>query len=207
MLDREPASSDFLSEVIAGLSHHRARLPCKFFYDERGAALFQKICDLPEYYITRTELQILRLQGAAMAAALGTQIELIGLGTGAGTKTRILLEELEAPAVYIPIDISKEQLQKSTALFRSFSRAWKSFPVCADYLQPFRAAVPARKPSRAKSFTFPDQPSATSSRRKLSNSCGALSIFAGPAADCSSASILQKDPRCSRTRLQRQRRA
>ena len=65
VLDREPASSDFLAEVIAGLSNQPRTLPCKFFYDERGAALFQKICDLPEYYVTRTELQILRQIGRA----------------------------------------------------------------------------------------------------------------------------------------------
>src|ERR1700730_3903565 len=118
VLDREPASSEFLSEVIAGLCSSPPTLPCKFFYDERGARLFQQICELPEYYVTRTELQILRLHGAEMAATLGLQIELIGLGTGAGTKTRILLEELQEPAVYIPIDISKEQLQRSTARFQ-----------------------------------------------------------------------------------------
>src|SRR5690242_9649880 len=95
--------SSFLSEVNAGLSRSPRSLPCKFFYDDRGTQLFQRICRLPEYYITRTELQILRLHGAEIASALGTEIELIGLGTGAGTKTRILLEELRNPAVYIPI--------------------------------------------------------------------------------------------------------
>ena len=94
VLDLEPVSADFLAEVLAGLSSSPRTLPCKFFYDERGADLFQKICDLPEYYITRTEIEILRLHGAEIAKALGRQIELIGLGTGAGTKTRILLEEL-----------------------------------------------------------------------------------------------------------------
>src|SRR6266446_9746731 len=99
------AGSDFLADVIAGLSSNPRMLPCKYFYDERGAALFQKICDLPEYYITRTETAILRLHAYEMAQYIGPRSELIGLGTGAGTKTRILLEELEAPAVYIPIDI------------------------------------------------------------------------------------------------------
>src|SRR5881227_28247 len=102
-------SSDFVADVVAGLSSNPRALPCKYFYDDRGAALFQRICELPEYYITRTEIQILRLHGAEMARALGPQIELIGLGTGAGTKTRILLEELQDPRVYVPIDISKEQ--------------------------------------------------------------------------------------------------
>jgi uncharacterized SAM-dependent methyltransferase len=131
VLNREPASSDFLSEVITGLSSQPRTLPCKFFYDDRGAALFQKICELPEYYITRSELQILRLHGDTIASVLGEQIELIGLGTGAGTKTRILLAELEKPAVYIPIDISKEQLQKSTARFHEIfpeSRSVVYFP-------------------------------------------------------------------------------
>src|SRR3954468_19154701 len=87
----------FQTQVVAGLSQVPKKLPCKFFYDDAGAQLFRRICDLPEYYITRTELQILRLQGADIAASLGGQIELIGLGTGAGSKTRILLEELRDP--------------------------------------------------------------------------------------------------------------
>src|SRR4030081_2096041 len=93
----------FFQPVIAGLSQRPRTLPCKFFYDERGAQLFQEICELPEYYITRAELEILRVHGAEIASRQGPQIELIGLGTGAGTKTRILLEELTEPAVYIPI--------------------------------------------------------------------------------------------------------
>jgi dimethylhistidine N-methyltransferase len=149
VLDREPASTDFLSEVLAGLSHQPRTLPCKFFYDERGAALFQKICELPEYYVTRTELQILRRQGADIASALGTGIELIGLGTGAGTKTRLLLEELDQPAVYIPIDISKEQLQKSTARFREVFPQLEILPVCADYLERFDLPLPRRPSSRS----------------------------------------------------------
>jgi dimethylhistidine N-methyltransferase len=149
VLDREPASSDFLAEVIAGLSQQPRTLPCKFFYDERGAALFQKICEVPEYYVTRTELQILRLHGAAIAAELGARIELIGLGTGAGTKTRILLEELKDPAVYIPIDISKEQLQKSTIRFREIFPQLEILPVCADYLEPFELPLPRRPSSRS----------------------------------------------------------
>src|ERR1700682_5325086 len=154
VLDREPASTDFLSEVLAGLSHQPRTLPCKFFYDERGAALFQKICELPEYYVTRTELEILRMRGAEMAATLGGQIELIGLGTGAGTKTRILLAELEKPAVYIPIDISKEQLQKSTAYFHEIFPQLEILPICADYLDRFELPLP-RKPSSRSVVYFP----------------------------------------------------
>jgi dimethylhistidine N-methyltransferase len=149
-----PAKLSLREEVFAGLAKSPRLLPCKFFYDERGAQLFQQICELPEYYITRTELQILRQHGAEMAAALGSDIELIGLGTGAGTKTRILLEELTTPAVYLPIDISREQLEKSTAYFRERFPDLQVLPVCADYLEEFELPLP-RKPSARSVVYFP----------------------------------------------------
>src|SRR5213594_4846854 len=111
-------SSDFVADVVAGLSSIPRTLPCKYFYDERGATLFQKICELPEYYITRTEIDILDRNRAEIASQLGPNIQLIGLGTGAGTKTRILIEALTNPAVYVPVDISETQLRESTSLFR-----------------------------------------------------------------------------------------
>ncbi len=143
-----PESSDFISDAIAGLSSNPRTLPCKYFYDERGAALFQKICDLPEYYITRTEIDILDRNRAEIASHLGPNIELIGLGTGAGTKTRILIEALETPAVYIPVDISEKQLCESTANFRKIFPDLEILPVCADYLQPVVLPSPHHKPAR-----------------------------------------------------------
>jgi dimethylhistidine N-methyltransferase len=178
VLDRKPASSDFLSEVIAGLSSEPRTLPCKYFYDATGAALFQKICELPEYYITRTETAILRLHAREMAQCIGARCELIGLGTGAGTKTRILLEELEAPAVYMPVDISKEQLERSTALFRKIFPGLEILPVCADYLEPFTLPSPSQKPAR-KVVYFPgstignfEPESAMQFLRRIANYCG-----------------------------------
>ena len=148
VLDREPTTSEFFSDVVAGLSSEPRTLPCKYFYDARGAALFQKICELPEYYITRTEIDILDRHRAEIAANLGANIELIGLGTGAGTKTRILIEALEKPAVYIPVDISEKQLRQSTALFRQIFPTLEILPVCADYLQPFDLPSPRHKAAR-----------------------------------------------------------
>jgi len=178
VLDLEPAKSDFLSETLAGLSHTPRTLPCKYFYDERGAALFQKICELPEYYVTRTETAILRLHAHEMAQCIGARCELIGLGTGAGTKTRILLEELEAPAVYIPIDISKEQLRQSTALFHQLFPQLEILPVCTDYLQPFDLPDPLRTPARRIVY-FPgstignfEPREATEFLRRLVDLCG-----------------------------------
>ncbi len=174
----DAAKSDFLRETIAGLSSNPRTLPCKFFYDERGAELFQKICELPEYYITRTELGILRLHGADMASILGAQIELVGLGTGAGTKTRILLEELAEPAVYVPIDISKEQLQQSTARFHEIFPRLEILPVCADYLEPFELPLP-RRPSSRSVIYFPgstignfEPPAAAEFLRRLAELAG-----------------------------------
>jgi dimethylhistidine N-methyltransferase len=143
-----PAGSDFLADLIAGLSGNPRTLPCKYFYDERGAALFQKICELPEYYITRTEIDILDRNRAEIASHLGANIELIGLGTGAGTKTRILIETLESPTVYIPVDISEKQLHESSALFQKIFPELEILPVCADYLQPVVLPSSNRKAAR-----------------------------------------------------------
>ncbi|MEY2492304.1 MAG: hypothetical protein QOH24_1255 [Verrucomicrobiota bacterium] len=154
VLDLAPASEEFQEQVVAGLSQRPPTLPSKFFYDETGAALFLRICELPEYYVTRTEMQILRDFGGEIARMAGTGIELIGLGTGAGTKTRILLEKLKAPVAYIPVDISKEQLMQSTVAFGRTFPALEILPVCTDYLQPFELPIPLRVPSR-KIIYFP----------------------------------------------------
>jgi L-histidine Nalpha-methyltransferase len=154
VLDLEPAKSDFLSEVVEGLSRRPRSLPCKYFYDATGAALFQKICELPEYYPTRAELEILDRYSGEISAAIGSGVELIGLGTGAGTKTRILIENLQRPVAYIPVDISKEQLEESTIWFRERFADLEVLPVCADYLEPFDLPSPSKKPTR-KVVYFP----------------------------------------------------
>src|SRR4051812_32693115 len=194
LLQIERAKQGFFEEIIRGLSAQPRKLPCKFFYDEQGAKLFQKICELPEYYITRTELQILRIHGAEIAERLGPQIELIGLGTGAGTKTRILLDELKDPAVYIPIDISNEQLERSSARFRKLFPRLEILPIAADYLKPFELPLP-RKPSARSVVYFPgstlgnfEPPDATQFLHRLAE-------LAGPGGGLLIGIDLQKDPR------------
>lgn len=148
ILDLAPPPDDFRADVIAGLSAKPRTLPCKYFYDERGSQLFGEICERPEYYITRTELAILNRHASDMAAAIGPRAELIGFGTGAGTKTRRLLEQLDDPVAYVSVDISREQLLSSCAAFsRQFPRV-EIMPVCADYLQPLVLPVPMRHPQR-----------------------------------------------------------
>ncbi|CAN5436594.1 L-histidine N(alpha)-methyltransferase [soil metagenome] len=146
LLDLEPATTDFREEVLAGLSASPRTLPSKFFYDERGADLFQKICELPEYYITRTEQDILRTHGAEMADSIGANAELVGFGTGAGIKTRMLLEQLDNPIAYVPVDISKERLVESAEALQGAMPKLEILPVCADYLQHLRLPTPTRKP-------------------------------------------------------------
>jgi dimethylhistidine N-methyltransferase len=154
VLDLEPVDADFLAEVLAGLSSSPRTLPCKFFYDERGADLFQKICELPEYYITRTETELLRRYGSEMAESIGANVELIGFGTGAGIKTRMLLDHLENPIAYVPVDISKQRLIDSAVELSHAMPALEIMPVCGDYLQELQLPKPLRKPDHVAVF-FP----------------------------------------------------
>src|SRR5262245_21732079 len=108
-------SVEFLVSVLHGLAQPQKELPCKVFYDERGSLLFEEICELPEYYLTRTELALMRRDGAEMAACLGSEVLLIEYGSGAGIKTRLLLDHLPQPTGYIPIDVSRELLLQSSA--------------------------------------------------------------------------------------------
>lgn len=121
-------------DVLTGLSRRQKELPCKYFYDERGSRLFERICEVEEYYPTRVEIAILAGHAQEMAATLGTGVLLIEPGAGNGIKTRILLEHMRDPAGYIPIDISAEHLAataKSMAL--SFPHL-EILPVYADFM-------------------------------------------------------------------------
>ncbi len=137
VLTRGAPKSHFRADVLAGLSRSPKEIPSKYFYDERGSALFDRICELPEYYLTRTELAIMRQHAAAMAEALGPHCLLVEYGSGSSVKTPLLLEALRRPAGYVPVDISREHL------FASANRLARRFPtldinpVWADFTTPF----------------------------------------------------------------------
>ncbi|MFL6584959.1 MAG: L-histidine N(alpha)-methyltransferase [Chthoniobacterales bacterium] len=154
VLDLEPATSEFLAEAIAGLSSTPPTLPSKFFYDERGSDLFLQICEQPEYYITRTERAILSDFAGEMAESIGANAELVGFGTGAGLKTRMLLDKLENPIAYVPVDISKQRLIESADALQRAMPSLEVLPVCADYLQPLRLPIPSREPEHVAVY-FP----------------------------------------------------
>src|SRR4029077_562449 len=109
--DLAPGEESFRDAVLKGLGRAPKSIPCKFFYDAGGPALFEAICRLPEYYPTRTEIAILKENAAEIAARIGPHGRLIEFGSGASTKVRILLQALHRPAAYVPVDISREHLR------------------------------------------------------------------------------------------------
>lgn len=131
--DFEPKLADFEAEVIDGLTQSPKSLPCKFFYDERGSQLFHEICNLPEYYPTRTELSLLQQHGEEIGQLLGRCV-LIEFGSGSNQKIRALLENIEAVA-YMPVDISREFLLQSSIELATEFDDLDVMPVCADYAQ------------------------------------------------------------------------
>jgi dimethylhistidine N-methyltransferase len=150
--DFAPETEQFRSDVLCGLAKPQKSIPCKYFYDERGSQLFDVICELDEYYPTRTEAGIMRQHGAAMAKKIGPHVALIEYGSGSSTKTRILLDHLREPSAYVPIDISREHLGKSAqALSEEYPRI-PILPVCADYTRPFDLPDAALQTQRAVYF-------------------------------------------------------
>ncbi len=109
------ASGDVLAEVQASLSEAPKRLPSKLFYDQRGSELFEQICRLPEYYLTRAEIEILEAHGPSIAAQVGLDCMLVEFGAGSITKTRILLDHLQEPTCFVPVDISGDFLIAAAA--------------------------------------------------------------------------------------------
>ena len=156
--ERTPDASENLSEfgreMRAGLSRAARSISPKFFYDVEGSALFDRICDLPEYYPTRTELQILTDHAADMAAEIGPNAEIIEFGAGSLTKVRLLLDALEAPRRYVPIDISGEHLEAAAERLRVDYPELAVQPVVADYTMPLVLPAPGEGAGRRVGF-FP----------------------------------------------------
>jgi dimethylhistidine N-methyltransferase len=131
-LDRKPKPADFRAEVLRSLSRPRKRLPPKFFYDRQGSALFEAICETPEYYPTRTETAILRDRADEIAEAIGLSCALIEPGSGNSRKVRLLLAALR-PEVYMPLDISGEHLLDTAQTLAAEHPRLHICAVCMDY--------------------------------------------------------------------------
>ncbi|MFQ5763402.1 MAG: L-histidine N(alpha)-methyltransferase [Rhodospirillales bacterium] len=140
--DAEDGREAFLDDVFRGLTRPQKKIPCKYFYDDRGSKLFSAICGLDEYYPTRTEMALLDAHGAEMADLIGSGVCLIEYGCGSLVKTRQLLDALDAPAVFVPIDISEDHLIRSAADLAADYPDLLVLPVVADFTRPI--ALPER---------------------------------------------------------------
>lgn len=152
VLDLAPATESFREAVLSGLRKPQKQIPSKFLYDERGSKLFERICELDEYYPTRTEIGIMQQHVVAMAEAIGHRVRLVEYGSGSSRKTRILLDHLDDLASYVPVDISKEHLVESAKDLAEDYPSIPIQPVCADYTAAFELPESPVPPARTVGY-------------------------------------------------------
>ena len=133
----------FLNDVVVGLSQPLKQISSKYFYDQPGSELFDQICDLDEYYLTRSELEIICNNVEEMACQLDRGVRLVEYGSGSSIKTELLLDELIEPAAYAPVDISEDHLLATVKRLQTDYPDIEITPVIADFTQSFE--LPATK--------------------------------------------------------------
>ena len=139
---------DDLATLIDGLRQPQKMISPKWFYDETGSKLFDDITQQPEYYLTDTELAIMETHIDEMTGRIGADASLIEFGAGSSLKTRLLLEHMDAPAAYVPVDISEEHLLESQQSIQADFPDIEVLPVAADFLHPFDLPNPRTMPRR-----------------------------------------------------------
>jgi dimethylhistidine N-methyltransferase len=152
--DEQPTAQagEFARDLAQALATQPRAISPKYFYDAEGSRLFDAICELPEYYPTRTEVAILRDNAAAIAREIGPRAEIVEFGAGSLTKIRLLLDALDNPARYLPIDISAEHLVESAMRLKRDFPQLDVQPVAADYTQ--RLLLPAPLPGAGRRVGF-----------------------------------------------------
>lgn len=140
-------------ELLTGLQQTPKTISSKYFYDARGCELFDRICELPEYYPMRTELGIMESAAGDMAHCIGENAVLIEYGSGASIKTRLLLKALREAAAYVPLDIASEHLQETADSLRQQFPGLQVIPIQADFTQPIE--LPPTIPSGRRVVYFP----------------------------------------------------
>jgi len=146
--DRRPPAGEVLEVARRGLSARPRRLPSWLFYDERGSTLFERICEQPEYYLTRCEIALMDQHAADIADMLGSDVRLVEYGSGSALKTGMLLKHLHAPVAYVPVEISPEPLRRSVERLAGEFASLPVQPLCADFSKPLRLPIPPRAPRR-----------------------------------------------------------
>jgi L-histidine N-alpha-methyltransferase len=147
-------TSAFAADVLAGLTASPKRLPPKYFYDDAGSLLFERITELREYYPTRCELTILREHAGDIAQLIPTGAALVEFGSGSTRKARILLRAAHKLGCYVPVDICGEMVEREAAELRRDFPALKVLPVTADFTRPFDLPAEANA-TRARTGFFP----------------------------------------------------
>ena len=132
-MDGQP-DNPFLNDVMKGLSQDQKTIPSRWLYDAKGSSLFDAITELPEYYPTRTELSILRSNAKSMAEAIGPDAVIVEYGAGSLLKVRILLDALEDPAAFVPVDISSEHLKSAATELEGDYPELSIVPVVSDFM-------------------------------------------------------------------------
>ncbi len=153
LIDLRPDRGTFREDVLRGLSGPAKSLPPKYFYDERGSLLFERITGLPEYYPTRTEISILESRVGELSALMGKRWELIEIGSGSSRKVRILLDAAFGCGSYVPVDISREALRLAANRIASDYPHIRVVAVCADYMHPF--SIARQDPLASRIVFFP----------------------------------------------------
>jgi dimethylhistidine N-methyltransferase len=192
--DYESSTRAFLEDVLEGLSRTERRLPCKYFYDRRGCELFEEICRLEEYYLTRTELAIMQRHAEEMAALIGREAEVIELGSGSSLKTRILLDHLQQPAAYAPVDIAREHLAATAAQLRLRYPRLEVLPLCADFADWFEPPESSAEVGRRVVY-FPGSTIGNFEPDEAETLLARIAALAGEEGGFLIGLDLQKDPR------------
>jgi dimethylhistidine N-methyltransferase len=137
-------SSAALRDVLAALARPEKTLPGKYLWDETGSALFARICDTEDYYLTRSEVALLQATVDEVSGLIGSGATIVEFGSGASHKVRMLLDALITPERYIAIDISREYLVRATRQIAQDYPAIAVLPVCADYTKQIALPLPPK---------------------------------------------------------------
>jgi dimethylhistidine N-methyltransferase len=152
LYDLHPPVDDFRAEVLAGLGRSPKAMPPKFLYDKQGAELFDAICTLDEYYLTRTEMAILQTYAQEIATLIGDGA-LIEFGSGSSQKVRIILDAMPQLPTYVGLDISQQHLQESCLQLAKDYPGIEAIAICTDYTQPLQLPdIPALRKHKVGFF-------------------------------------------------------
>lgn len=134
--DMHPPASDFRADVLEGLSKPQKTISPKYFYDAEGSAIFDRITRAPEYYVTRTELELMDRIGPEIAALAGPRAVVMEPGAGSSVKVRRLIDALDRPAGYVGMDISGEHVRSACEALAADHADLMIGAVCHDFTQP-----------------------------------------------------------------------